>query len=108
MAGRRLGSAPIVGGTATITVSNLPLGPNQITASTPGDTNNNPAISPPVTVTVVKTAPTVSVTSSLNPSTVGQAVTFTATAPSGATGNITFLDGSTVIGTGALSNGRRR
>jgi len=103
--GTPIGSAPIVGGTATITVSNLPLGPNQITASTPGDTNNNPAISPPVTVTVVKTAPTVSVTSSLNPSTVGQAVTFTATAPSGATGNITFLDGSTVIGTGALSNG---
>ena len=103
--GTPIGSAPIVGGTATITVSNLPLGPNQITASTPGDSNNNPAQSPPVTVTVVKTAPTVSVTSSLNPSTVGQAVTFTATAPSGATGTITFLDGSTVIGTGTLSNG---
>ena len=63
-----IGTAPIVGGIATITVSNLPLGTDQITASTPGDANNNPAISPPVSVTVGKTAPTVAVTSSLNPS----------------------------------------
>ena len=52
-----IGTAPMVGGVATITVSTLPLGTNQITASTPGDTNNNPATSPPVDVTVVKTAP---------------------------------------------------
>jgi Bacterial Ig-like domain (group 3)/FG-GAP-like repeat len=102
--GTAIGTAPIVGGTATITVSTLPLGTNQITASTPGDANNNPAISPPASVTVVKTAPTVTVTSSLNPSTVGQAVTFTATAPSGATGTITFLDGATILGTGTLTN----
>jgi hypothetical protein len=101
-----IGTAPIVGGVATITVSNLPLGTDQITASTPGDANNNPAISPPVSVTVVKTAPTVAVTSSLNPSTVNQPVTFTATAPAGATGTITFFDGSTILGTGTLNNGQ--
>jgi len=101
-----IGSAPIVGGVATITITNLPLGSDPITASTPGDNNNNPATSPPVSVTVVKTAPTVSVTSSLNPSIVNQSVTFTAIAPSGATGTITFLDGSTVLGTGALSGGQ--
>jgi hypothetical protein len=100
-----IGTAPIVGGVATITVSNLPLGTNQITASTPGDAANNPAISPPVSVTVGKTASTVSVTSSLNPSIVNQAVTFTATAPATATGTITFLDGATILGTGALNNG---
>jgi hypothetical protein len=100
-----IGSAPIIGGVATITVSNLPLGTNQITASTPGDSNNNPAISPPVSVTVGKTAPTVAVTSSLNPSIVNQAVTFTATAPTGASGTITFLDGATVLGTGGLTKG---
>ena len=104
--GTPIGTAPILGGTATITVSNLPLGTDQITASTPGDANNNPAISPPVSVTVVKTAPTVTVTSSLNPSVVGQAVTFTATAPAGATGTITFLDGVTVLGTASLTNGQ--
>ncbi|HEY1993194.1 MAG TPA: Ig-like domain repeat protein [Edaphobacter sp.] len=99
-----IGTAPIVGGVATITVT-LPLGTDPITASTPGDSNNNPAISPPVVVTVVKGAPTVVVTSSLNPSVVNQSVTFTATAPTSATGTITFFDGATVLGTGALNNG---
>jgi hypothetical protein len=99
-----IGTAPIVGGVATITVT-LPLGTDPITASTPGDANNNPAISPPVIVTVGKAAPSVTVTSSLNPSIINQSVTFTATAPAGATGTITFLDGATVLGTGTLSGG---
>ena len=101
-----IGTAPVVGGVATITVSTLPLGTNQITASTPGDSNNNPATSPPVSVTVGKTAPTVTVTSSLNPSIVNQSVTFTAIAPTGATGTITFLDGATTLGAGTLNNGQ--
>jgi Bacterial Ig-like domain (group 3)/FG-GAP-like repeat len=101
-----IGTAPIIGGVATITVSNLPLGTNPITASTPGDSNNNPATSLPVSVTVVKTAPTVTVTSSLNPSIINQPVTFTATAPAGATGTITFFDGSTILGTGTLTSGQ--
>lgn len=49
---------------------------------------------------------TTSLTSSLNPSTVGQSVTFTATvnAPSGKpTGTVTFFDGTTILGTGTLS-----
>ena len=101
-----IGTAPVVGGVATITISNLPLGTDPITASTPGDTNNNPAVSPPVSVTVGKTAPTVSVTSSLNPSVVNQSVTFTAVAPAGATGTITFLDGATILGSGILNSGQ--
>ncbi len=55
---------------------------------------------------MAKTTPTVTVTSSLNPSIFNQAVTFTATAPAGATGTITFLDGSTILGTGTLTNGQ--
>ena len=101
-----IGTAPISGGVATITVSNLPLGTNPITASTPGDTNNNPATSPAVSVTVGKTSPEITLTSSANPSTVGQSVTFTVTAPTGATGTITFMDGSTPIGTSTLVNGQ--
>ena len=100
-----IGTAPIIGGVATITVTNLPLGTNPITASTPGDANYNPATSPSVMVTVVKAAPIVVVTSSLNPSIVNQSVTFTATAPAGATGTITFFDGTTVLGTGTLNGG---
>jgi len=100
-----IGTAPIVGGVATITVTNLPLGTAEITATTPGDADNNPATSPAVSVTVVTTAPEVTLTSSLNPSIVNQPVTFTATVPAGATGTITFHDGATILGTGTVVGG---
>ncbi len=47
------------------------------------------------------------VTSSVNPSVFGQSVTFTATVSSAGTptGTVTFLDGSTSIGTGVVSSG---
>ena len=51
------------------------------------------------TLTVGKGAPVVTVASSLNPSTYTASVTFTATVSAGATGTITFMDGSTVLGT---------
>ncbi len=41
--------------------------------------------------------------SSANPSTLGQSVTFTATVPPSKTGSIIFLDGATVIGSGLIS-----
>lgn len=100
-----IGTAPIVGGVATITVTNLPVGSDPITASTPGDANNNPATSPATTVTVTKGTPTVGLASSLNPSTANQPVTFTATVPTGATGTVTFTDGGTTIGTATVTNG---
>src|SRR5207245_10355333 len=60
-----------------------------------------------------KASTTVTVTSSPNPATAGQATTFTAVvaaiAPGGGTptGTVTFQDGSTTLGTGTLdSNGR--
>ena len=58
---------------------------------------NNPQL-------VVSTTTTLA--SSLNPSTPGQSVTFTATvSPSAATGTVTFKDGATTLGTGTLSGG---
>jgi hypothetical protein len=54
----------------------------------------------------------VSTTSSLNPSTFGQAVTFTATVTASITGSVTptgtvnFMDGGTLLGTGTLSSGQ--
>jgi hypothetical protein len=49
---------------------------------------------------------TTSLLSSVNPSVAGQAVTFTAAvSPAVATGTVTFLDGNTVLGNGAVSNG---
>jgi Bacterial Ig-like domain (group 3)/Autotransporter beta-domain len=53
------------------------------------------------------TTSTTSVTSSKNPSEFGQSVTFTAivSASGTPTGNVTFKDGTTVLGTGTLSGG---
>ncbi len=58
------------------------------------------------TQTVDKAAPTVGLTSSLNPSTYTASVTFVATVPTDATGTVQFLDGSTAIGPAeTISNG---
>ncbi|MBB5317030.1 Ig-like domain repeat protein [Tunturibacter empetritectus] len=98
-----LGSATIVNGVATLTVPSLPLGVDSITAATSGDANNNPATSPPTLVTVGKTATIVTLTSSTNPSAVSQSITFSAVVHPGATGLVTFLDGSTTLGTGVVN-----
>ncbi len=57
------------------------------------------------TLTVSKGTPSVTVASSQNPSTPAASVTFTATLSAGATGTVTFMDGTTVMGTGTVSNG---
>ena len=62
----------------------------------------------PVRITYTNSLPptTTTLSSSLNPSQVGQSVTFTATvAPAAATGTVTFLDGAAPLGTGTLSGG---
>ena len=46
---------------------------------------------------------TVTLNSSLNPSNYGQPITITATVTSGATGKVTFYDGTTILGIGTLS-----
>ncbi len=104
--GITLGSGPVnpVTGIATITTTVLPVGSDPITATFGGDTNNNPATGS-TTQTVTKASPAVALTSSVNPSTFGQSVTFTATLPANTTGAVTFLDGSTPLGAGAISNG---
>jgi Bacterial Ig-like domain (group 3)/NHL repeat len=51
------------------------------------------------------TTTTARLTSSVNPSTFGQAVVFTATVPSEATGSVQFLNGSTSLGTSPVSGG---
>ena len=47
----------------------------------------------------------ISVASSLNPSVYQNSVTFTSTAPAGATGTITFMDAATTLGTSPLVAG---
>src|SRR3989442_619450 len=101
-------SAPF---TATFTTSTLAVGAHSITASYAGNSNFNTSTSAVLTQTVNKANTTTTVASSANPSVFGQSVTFTATvavvAPGAGSpsGTVTFLDGATTLGTGALSGG---
>ena len=105
-----LGIEPLSGGIASLTVSSLPAGTYPITAAYGGDAIFQPSTSY-VLSQVIKIATTTTIlTSSLNPSIYGQAVTFTATVNSSggipANGEtITFAQGSTVLGTGTLTAG---
>jgi hypothetical protein len=60
---------------------------------------------------ILQTTSAATITSSLNPSQQGQAVTFTATITSPTvipTGPVTFMAGKTVLGTGQLSGGKAK
>src|SRR5262249_55648264 len=99
-------------GSATLTTSSLLVGNHTITVSYAGDTNFNSSTSAAITQTVGSAASSTTVTSSVNPSVFGQAVTFTATvsavppATGTPTGTVTFLDGASTLGTASLSSGR--
>jgi N-acetylneuraminic acid mutarotase len=101
-----LGTGTLSSGTAALATSSLSVGAHSIKAVYGGDASFLPSWS---TLTqTVRTTTTTVVTSSLNPSTTGQGVTFTATVTSSAgtpTGSVAFLDGSLPLGTYALSGG---
>jgi hypothetical protein len=105
-----LGTGTLTSGKATFTTSGLGTGPHSITAIYGGDANFTGSTSLVLTQTIGKAASSASVSSSSNPSTIGAAVTFTAsvTSPVGGpppTGMVNFLDGASQIGTGNLSGG---
>ncbi len=99
-----LGTGTLSGGTATYTTSALAVGTHSITAVYAGNsTYDGSTSSPPLTQTVNKVDTSVMLTSNLNPSTYGSVVTFVATVtPSFATGTVTFMNGTTVLGTGTI------
>jgi hypothetical protein len=94
-------------GKATLTVSNLPLGSATIAAAYAGDASFTVSASTTLTQVVRQASTTTALTSSAASATYGQPVTLTAnvTATLGTpTGTVTFLDGSTALGTSALSS----
>jgi len=107
---KALGSAALVAGVAKFTAKSLAVGAHSITAVYAGNVNFAGSTSAVLKQTVNKAGSSTSLVSTPNPSTVGQTVTFTATvkaATSGTpTGTVTFKDGTTTIGTGALSAGK--
>ncbi|MGE5644792.1 MAG: DUF4082 domain-containing protein [Acidobacteriota bacterium] len=105
-----LGTAAVSGGRAAMSSSALGVGAHTITAVYSGDGTCSTSTSAALVQTVkVNPQTTTALASSANPSTSGQAVTFTAvvTAASGTpTGSVQFRDGGSVLGTVALSGGR--
>ena len=96
-------------GQASLTTSSLTVGSHFVVAYYQGDTNFAPSNSLGVHITVTEASTTTTATSSLNPSTFNQQVTFTATVTGQfggiPTGTVTFSDGTTTLGTSQLNSG---
>ena len=109
--GSTIGSGTLSGGMATLMTSALNAGTHSITAVYGGDTTFAGSTSSVLTQTVNQAATTTGLAVDINPSTFGQTVTFTATVtanPPGSgtgTGTVTFLDGTTVLGSNGLTAG---
>jgi sugar lactone lactonase YvrE len=98
----------ILSGPGTISSGKLTVtgaGTIQIAANQAG--NGNYTAAPQVTQSVVvnKATPVVSLQSSANPALLQSSVTLTATVSAGATGTVSFLDGTTPLGAGTVTGG---
>jgi hypothetical protein len=100
-----IGTASISGATATTTTTTLALGVHSIVASYLGDDNYRSSASRPYTQTIDQgEAATMTITSSINPSVFGTSVVLTATLNPGATGTVTFSDGTSVLGVANITS----
>jgi hypothetical protein len=101
-----LGTAGLSSGAASLTTATLAVGSHSITATYNGDPNYAGSTSSALTQTVVDASvgTSTALTSSPNPSTYAQQVTFTATVgPSGVTGTVAFMDGGSALGSSTLN-----
>ena len=106
-----LGTATLSGGSATINTSALSVGSHSLSAVYGGSSDFGGSTSSTSSHTVNQATATASVSSSPNPSKVGQSVTISATvaavSPGAGTpsGSVEFFDGITSLGTATLSGG---
>ncbi len=100
-------SAAISGAQATFTTASLAIGWHTITAEYNGDADFAASTSASVSASVSQDSTSASLSTSAASADAGQSVTFTATITSASggtpTGMVTFLDGSTVLGSASLS-----
>jgi hypothetical protein len=111
-----IGTVPLSGGSATFTTSALPLGSHALSAVYSGDTNFLAGTSAPLgqtvqslrvgTVTIVSAKPRS--TTAGRPVTLNASVNVVGPLKGRAGGSVTFLVGSTVLGTVALRGGKAR
>jgi hypothetical protein len=105
--GTLLGTAPLAGATAALTTNGFVPGSHTLSAAYSGDARfAGSAQGSSLTVRPGATSSTTSVTSSANPSSVGQSVALTANvvAPGTSTGSVAFYDGAVLLGTVAVSS----
>ncbi len=104
-----LGTGSVSAGKATLSTTTLGVGAHSITAVYSGNSNFAGSTSVSIHQVVNKAATSTKVVSSLNPSTSGQNVTFTASVKSSTTGvpagTVDFYNGGTKLGAHALSGG---
>ena len=105
-----LGTAALSGGSAVLTTAGLPAGARTFVARYNGDGSfETGSAAASHVIRDATMTPALTITSSRNPSTVGQSVTLTANVsmPAGAvTGNVEFYSGATLLATRAISAGR--
>jgi hypothetical protein len=105
-----IGAATIAGGAATLTTAGLDAGVRTIEARYDGDAAFATGTgSSSHTVKTAAATPSLSLSSSRNPSTVGQSITLTANVSMSAgpvSGTVAFYDGATLLGSSAISAGR--
>src|SRR5690349_17913916 len=106
-AGIPLDTVPVDSGIATLTLDTLGVGDHALTATYAGDAGNNGSEGDLTqTVVAAPTDTTTALTSSANPSTVGDEITLTATVTGNSpTGQVTFADDGIPLDTVDVSSG---
>ena len=107
-----ISTTSVSGGPGLFIVFTLAPGTHSLTAVYAGDSTHAASTSTVLSEVINTGTPTVTLGTSANPSLTGQAVTlFASVVPSAATrdlvhatGTVTFMDGSTVLGSGSISN----
>jgi hypothetical protein len=103
-----LGTSRLNHGVATLTISTLSVGTHNITASYLGDQHFNPHLGKVLQQNVVQASTRTALTSSPDPSHLGQTVTFTANVTSVGsgtpTGTVSFYDATVLLGTAPLNS----
>lgn len=96
-------------GVFILSIANLPVGTNSLTAVYTGDANFKPSTSTASVLTVNRANTSMTLRSSLNPSTHGSTVTFRATVkppyPGAPSGTVTFKDGANLLTSATVSGG---
>ena len=101
-----LGQATVSHAAASLTLPNLAPGTYSITAAYSGDTSDTTANSSAVSTQIVLNATSITLTTSaINAAFAAPIILTTAITPSTATGSVTVIDGTSIVGNALLTNG---